>query len=97
MANDKEEIFEEASVTYTFQEEIEKKKFLFNAKKLKIQPGQTKKFCAKLFCIFSNNKANSVVEWLERRVCKRHGLGSKPTRTILLCLWKRHLTAVPSV
>ena len=32
-----------------------------------------------------------VVEWLERRDCDRHGLGSKPTRTILLCPWERHL------
>ena len=27
----------------------------------------------------------SVVEWLDCRDCDRHGLGSKPTRPILLC------------
>ena len=35
-----------------------------------------------------------MVEWLERRDCDRHGLGSKPTRAIPLCPWERHLTAV---
>ena len=28
------------------------------------------------------------------RDCDRHGLGLKPTRIILLCPWKRHLTAL---
>ena len=32
----------------------------------------------------------SVVEWLKRRDCDRHGLGSKPTRATLLCPWERH-------
>ena len=36
----------------------------------------------------------SVVDWLERRNCDQHGLGSKPTCAILLCPWERHLTAV---
>ena len=36
----------------------------------------------------------SVVEWLERRDCDRHGLGLKRTRAILLCPWERHLTAL---
>ena len=36
----------------------------------------------------------SVVEWLERRDCDRHGLGSKSTRAILLCPWERHFTAL---
>ena len=33
-------------------------------------------------------------EWLKRRHCDRHGLGSKPTRAILLCCWERHFTAL---
>ena len=37
---------------------------------------------------------DSMVEWLECRDCDRHGLGSKPTRAILLCTWERHLTAL---
>ena len=35
----------------------------------------------------------SVVEWLKRRARDQHGLGSKPTRAILLCSWERHFTA----
>ena len=35
----------------------------------------------------------SVVEWLKRRARDPHGLGSKPTRAILLCPWERHFTA----
>ena len=35
----------------------------------------------------------SVVEWLKRRACDQHGLGSKPTHAILLCPWERHFTA----
>ena len=31
---------------------------------------------------------------LERRDCDRHDLDSKPTRAILLCLWKRHFTVL---
>ena len=38
----------------------------------------------------------SVVEWLKRCTCYQHGLGSKPTRTILLCPWERHFTALSS-
>ena len=34
-----------------------------------------------------------MVEWLKRRARDQHGLGSKPTRTILLCAWERHFTA----
>ena len=34
----------------------------------------------------------SVVEWLRRRAYDQHGLGSKPTRAVLLCSWKRHFT-----
>ena len=32
------------------------------------------------------NAVGSVVEWLKRRHRDRHGLGSKPTCAILLCL-----------
>ena len=36
----------------------------------------------------------SVVEWLKHRTNDQHGLGSKPTRAILLCPWERHFTAL---
>ena len=36
----------------------------------------------------------SLAEWLERRDCDRPGLGSKPTRAILLCPLERHLWAL---
>ena len=36
-----------------------------------------------------------MVKWLKRRARDQHGLGSKPTRAILLCHWKRHFTALP--
>ena len=36
----------------------------------------------------------SVVEWLEHRARDQNGLGSKPTRAILLCRWERHFTAL---
>ena len=35
-----------------------------------------------------------VVEWLKHRTDDQHGLGSKPTRAILLCSWERHFTAL---
>ena len=41
--------------------------------------------------IFSSG---SAVEWLKRRACDQHGVGSKPTHAILLCPWKRHLMAL---
>ena len=34
-----------------------------------------------------------MVEWLKGRTRDQHGLGSKPTRAILLCPWERHFTA----
>ena len=37
----------------------------------------------------------SVVEWLKCRDCDRHGLGSKPTREILLCPWDKHFMILP--
>ena len=43
---------------------------------------------------FAINTVGSVVEWLKRRYCDRHGLGSKPTRAILFCPWERHFTAL---
>ena len=36
----------------------------------------------------------SVVEWLKHQTDDQHGLGSKPTCTILLCPWERHFTAL---
>ena len=35
-----------------------------------------------------------MVEWLKRHAHNQHGVGSKPTRAILLCLWERHITAL---
>ena len=35
----------------------------------------------------------SVVEWLKRRAHDQLGLGSKPTRAILLCPYERHFRA----
>ena len=35
-----------------------------------------------------------MVEWLKHRTDDQHGLGSKPTCTILLCFWERHFTAL---
>ena len=43
---------------------------------------------------FQVEKVDSVVEWLKRRARDQHGLGSKPTRVILLCTWERHFTAL---
>ena len=40
------------------------------------------------------SSVGSVVEWLKRRACDQHVPGSKPTRTILLCPWKRHFSAL---
>ena len=37
--------------------------------------------------------SGQLVEWLKRRTRDQHGLGSKPTRAILLRLWERHFTA----
>ena len=37
---------------------------------------------------------DSVVKWLERRDCVRHGLGLKPIRAILLYRRKRHFTTL---
>ena len=39
----------------------------------------------------------SVVDWLEHRAYNQHGLDSKPTHAILLCLWIRHFTALSLV
>ena len=43
--------------------------------------------------IVNRRKVGSVVEWLKHRTDDQHGLGSKPTRAILLCPWERHFTA----
>ena len=42
--------------------------------------------------MLNNDRVGSVVKWLERRAYDQHGLGSKPTRAILLCPWERHFT-----
>ena len=52
---------------------------------------ETEKFC-KFF--HKQNIFFGCSEWLMRRTCDQHGLGSKPTRTILLCTWERHFTAL---
>ena len=36
----------------------------------------------------------SVMEWLKRRACDQHGLGSKLTSAIPLCPWERYFTGV---
>ena len=36
-------------------------------------------------------KNGSMVKWLQLHDHDQHGLGSKPTCAILLCLWERHL------
>ena len=45
------------------------------------------------FAFGALNFVGRVVEWLKRRARTQHGLGSKPTRAILLCSWERHFTA----
>ena len=45
-------------------------------------------------CWPKNLLIGSVVEWLKHRTDDQHGLGSKPTCTILLCPWERHFTAL---
>ena len=41
-------------------------------------------------------QVGSVVEWLERRDCDRHGLGSKPICAVQLCPKERHFAALSS-
>ena len=49
-----------------------------------------------VYWIFSvvGSVVGSVVEWLKRRARDQNGLGSKPTRAILLYPWERHFTAL---
>ena len=42
--------------------------------------------------VTSSSIVGSVVEWLKRRAREQHGLGSKPIRAIMLCLWERPFT-----
>ena len=42
-------------------------------------------------CLVITLRFGSVVEWLKRCAHNQHGLGSKPTRAILLCPWERLL------
>ena len=44
--------------------------------------------------VFVCYPVDSVVESLKCCVCDQHGLGSEPTRIILLCPWERHFTAL---
>ena len=43
---------------------------------------------------FFLDQKNLSATWLEHRDCDRHGSGSKPTRTILLCPCERHFTSL---
>ena len=47
-----------------------------------------------MHCIKKQGNVGSVVEWLKRRARDQHGLGSKPSRAILLCPWERHFKAL---
>ena len=42
----------------------------------------------------NQKETGSVVEWLKRRTDDQHGLGSKPTCTVLLGPWERYFTAL---
>ena len=44
--------------------------------------------------IIVHHHFGSVVEWLKRWARDQHGLGSKPTRAMLLCPWERHFTGL---
>ena len=48
-----------------------------------------------LFLLSEYLNVGSVVKQLKRRDCDQHGLGSKSTRTILLCPWKDTLRHIP--
>ena len=37
----------------------------------------------------TNQNVLNMITWLEGSDCNRHGLSSKLSRTILLCLWER--------
>ena len=52
-------------------------------------------FVISYYCfLFMPFEVSIMVERLKRRAYDQHGLGSKPTRTILLCLWERHFMAL---
>ena len=44
--------------------------------------------------MFNSVSVGSVVKRLKRRARDQHGLGSKPTRVILLCPWERRFRAL---
>ena len=54
---------------------------------------ETEKFC-KFFINRTFFFGGSVVEWLKTRDCDQHGVGSKPTRAILLRPWEKNFTAL---
>ena len=43
------------------------------------------------------SSVDSMVEWLKHRAYDEHGLGSRPTRAIMLSPWERHFTALSPV
>ena len=45
------------------------------------------------FNFLIRQRVGSMVKWLKPRPYDQLDLGSKPTRAILLCPWKRHFTA----
>ena len=47
---------------------------------------------SKCFGLISNI-VGGVIEWLKHHAHDQHGLGLKPSHTILLCPWERHFTA----
>ena len=48
-----------------------------------------------ILCQKLNKSKATQNEWLERRVRDQHGLGSKPTRAVLLGLGKDTLRHIP--
>ena len=44
--------------------------------------------------LMNDDFVGSVVKWLKHWTDDQHGLGSKPTCTILLCPWETHFTAL---
>ena len=53
------------------------------------------KICFEVYKVLQNY-VGSMVEWLKRRDCGRHGLGSKSILAILLSPWETHFTTFSS-
>ena len=77
--------------TQKFYEAIEGFQFHFSRGIVCGEDNSQGEVCGELFVV---KIVGSAVEWLERRARDQQGLGSKPTRTILLCPWERHFTAL---